>query len=98
MTGYSGPASLGVALQAHCSQPPDAIATWNIGVGSDPSEQTVASCFQGSFNPGGIPTTLSVVGCGSHILTVTPEGLGTSIGDTTEHALAAPLHFSIKLC
>lgn len=97
--GYNGPPSLGLALQAACSEPGSSVVvTWKIGARPDPAAESFAACIQGSFNPGGIALTLGVVGCGSHVLTVTPQGFGESIGDTTQHALAAPLRFAVHVC
>jgi hypothetical protein len=99
IAGYNGPPSLGLAVKASCSEPGTTpVVTWKLSTGSDPTAGSIAACFQGSFNPGGIAQTFAVIGCGAHVLTVTPQGFGESIGDTTEHPLAAPMKFSLHVC
>ena len=99
IAGYNGPPSLGIAVEATCSEPgTTSVVTWKLSTGSDPTAESIATCFQGSFNPDGIAQTFAVIGCGSHVLTVTPQGFGDSIGDTTEHPLAAPMTFPLHVC
>jgi hypothetical protein len=66
----------GLNFTARCQQPDGTVVTWKIKAGNDPSEETFATCLQGTF--GSFPQTLSVKGCGPHTLTATPVELGTS--------------------
>ena len=99
IAGYNSPPSLGLAVEATCSEPgTTSVVTWKLSTGSEPTAGSIATCLEGSFNPGGIAQTFAVIGCGAHVLTVTPQGFGESIGDTTEHSLAAPMGFSLHVC
>ena len=94
LAGYSGPPTLGLALHATCAEPNDAIVTWTISTGPDPTDETFASCFEGSFNPEGVPLTF----CGSHVLAITPKSYGASIADPKLRPVAASMRFPSAIC
>jgi hypothetical protein len=99
LAGYSGPPSFGLALHATCSEPANALVViWKVSTGNDPTDESVSTCFEGSFNPGGTPVSLSATGCGSHVLTVTPESYGSSLSNPKLRPVATPMRFAFGVC
>jgi hypothetical protein len=82
-----------------CSEPSTyQVVTWKVTSGHGLADQTTQDCFQGSFNTGGTPTTVTLSGCGSHKVTIVPQATGSAVGDTVEHDLVPPMRFTIHVC
>ena len=96
--GVGGPPMFGIDLFANCAEPPGSAADWQMNVAGDPTGGSVGLCASGTFDSGGMPTPVTVSGCGSHIVAFVPESMGNSPTDVTLHPVAQPMRFSIHVC
>jgi hypothetical protein len=91
------PPSFGVGVIASCAEPASSITTWDLSAGGASYDSGTATCLQGTINPEGMAVTMTVTGCGEHVLTVTPMGFGDRI-DGILRPQSAPMRFPFRVC